>query len=473
MTIDDLAGLDREALVAIVLRLASENLALGEQVRTQAAQIAALEERLGMNSSNSSKPPSSDGPEVRRPRGRPSKQRQGGQRGHKGHRRQMVPLEQVDVSVPCRPKKCSNCGKCLHGRDRRPRRYQVLDVPPLRLVVTEYQQHRLKCKRCGTVTAGKLPPGVAEHRFGTGVQSVCGLLTTEYQLSKRQIAGLFKTMFGDGPCAGTVSAMERSLSDALATPWRELRSFVRAARIKHVDETSWDEKGNRQWLWCLGPPREAAWFHIQPRRSRLGARRVLGRSVKGTVVSDRHSAYDLYPNRQICWSHVRRTCQGMAERKGSEWHGVRLLNLATRVLALDRQFRDHKITFAERNVTLGDVRRRWDTAIAQAEKGAIAPKTRRQCKALRETGAHLWTFLTDPKIEPTNNVAERRIRRPVIKRKLSFGTQSKRGSRFIERCFTAVVTLREQDRPVLPFLAEALVAHYARTTPPSLLPTIG
>ena len=84
------------------------------------------------------------------------------------------------------------------------------------------------------------------------------------------------------------------------------------------------------------------------------------------------------------------------------------------------------------------------------------------------------TYLsTDPAIEPTNNVAERRIRRPVIKRKLSFGTQSKRGSRFIERSFTAIVTLREQDRPVLPFLVDALTALYARTTPPSLLPAIG
>lgn len=437
------------------------------------ARIAALEERLGLNSSNSSKPPSSDGPEVKRPRGRPSKRRQGGQQGHKGHRRQMVAADKVDRTVTCRPRTCAHCHHRLHGRDRRPRRYQVFDVPPLRMWVTEYRQHRLKCKRCGGVTAGTLPAGVADHRFGIGVQSLGALWATQYQLSKRQIAELFKTMFGDGPCAGSVSAMERSLSDALATPWRHLRSFVRAERIQHVDETGWTEKGERQWLWCLGPPRKAAWFYIQPRRSRLGARRVLGGGVKRTVVSDRHSAYDLYPDRQICWAHVRRTCQGMSERRGSEWHGVRLLNLATRVLALDRRFRDGQITFAERNAALGDVRSRWDKAVAQAEKGAIAPKTRRQCESLRLAGDHLWTFLCDPAIEPTNNVAERRVRRPVIKRKLSFGTQSKRGSRFIERTFTAIVTLREQGRPVLPFLAEALNAHYAGTTPPSLLPTIG
>lgn len=460
------------AVEAENVALRAENAALREQLAVQAARITALEERLGLNSTNSSKPPPSDGPEVKRPRGRPSKRRQGGQPGHAGHRRAMKPSGKADHTLLCIPGRCAGCGASLAGKDRRPRRYQVLDVPPLRLETTEYQQYRLRCQSCGVVTAGTLPPGVTERQFGVGVQALVALWGTRYQLSKRQIVDLFKEMFGDGPSVGTVSALERPVSAALATPWRQMRQFVRAARIKHIDETSWDEAGEREWLWCLGPPKGAAWFHIQPRRSRLGAKRMLG-GTKGIVVSDRHSAYDLYPNRQICWAHIRRTCKGMAERHGSQWHGVRLLNLATRVLSLDRRFRDSKITFEQRNDALVDVRVRWDLALRQAQTGAIAPKTRHQCEALHGAGEHLWTFLTDPEIEPTNNTAERRLRRPVIKRKLSFGTQSKRGSRFIERSFTVVVSLREQGRPVLPFLTDALKAHYAGTDAPSLLPAIG
>ncbi|MCC7018708.1 MAG: IS66 family transposase [Ardenticatenales bacterium] len=437
------------------------------------ARLDELEERLGMNSRNSSKPPSSDGPEVKRPRGRPTKRKQGGQRGHAGHRRQMLPVGKADRILVCLPGQCGGCGEPLVGKDRRPRRYQVLDVPPLRLEVTEYQQHRLRCAKCGAVTAGTLPPGVAERQFGIGIQALVALWGTRYQLSKRQIAELFGEMFGDGPSAATVSALEQPVSAALATPWRQMRTFVRAASIQHIDETSWTQGGKREWLWCLGPPKKgAAWFRIQPRRSRLGARRMLG-ATKGVVVSDRHSAYDLNPDRQICWAHVRRTCQGMAERNGSRWHGVRLLNLATRVLLLDRRFRDGRITFEEPNDAVIDVRRLWNKAVQQAATGAIAPKARHQCEALRSSGDHLWTFLTDPDIEPTNNTAERRLRRPVIKRKLSFGTQTTRGSRFIERSYTTVVSLREQGRPILPFIADALRAYYARADAPSLLPAIG
>lgn len=452
--------------VARVAALEAENAELK-------ARIVALEERLGLNSTNSSKPPSSDGPQVKRPRGRPSKRRRGGQPGHVGHRRAMIPAGEVDRIVALRPCRCGTCGRRLVGRDRRPRRYQVHEVPPLRLEVTEYQQHRLRCRRCGTVTAGVLPPGVADCRFGVRAQALIGLWGTQYMLSKRQIAALFGDLFGDGPCAETVSAIEARVSAALAKPWRELRAFVRSAPCKHIDETPWPQATERGWLWCLGPPRGAAWFRIQPRRSRLAARRMLGAPIRGVVVSDRASAYDICPTRSACWSHIQRTCEGMAQRHGSRWHGVRLRKLADEVVRLDGAFRRGALTFTARNDALLHVRQRWDAMLALTIKGCLSAKTRGQCETLRNAAPSLWALLLDPAIEATNNVAERRLRRPVIKRKLSFGTQSNRGSRYIERAFSVVVTLREQQRPVLPFFVDALAAHLAHAHPPSLLPAIG
>lgn len=446
-----------EALAKIAA-LEAEIVMLRGQLAVQGAQIAALEERLGLNSRNSSKPPSSDGPQVKRPRGRPTKRRRGGQPGHDGHRRAMLPSADVDRVVRLRPCRCGECGRRLTGKDRRPRRYQVHEVPPLRLVVTEYQQHRLRCRHCGTVTAGTLPPGVAESRFGVRAQALVGLWGMQYGLSKRQIAALFVDLFGDGPCAGSVSAIEARLSEALANPWRELRAFVRAARYKHIDETPWPEADRMNWLWCLGPPREAAWFHIQPRRSRKGARRMLGRPISGWVISDRASAYDIAPRHATCWAHIRRTCRRITERQGSQWHGVRLFNLANKVLRLDGAFRRGELTFEARNAALVDVRCAWDDIVAKTIRGAVAAKSREQAKALAACSNELWALLADPGIEATNNVAERRLRRPVILRKLSFGTDSRRGSRYVERALSATVTLREQQRPVLSFLVDALNA---------------
>ncbi len=111
--------------------------------------------------------------------------------------------------------------------------------------------------------------------------------------------------------------------------------------------------------------------------------------------------------------------------------------------------------------------------VAPAEVDRIVALRPCQCVALRDCAPTLWALLLDPQIEATNNVAERRLRCPVIKRKLSFGTQSNRGSRYIERAYSADVTLREQRRPVLPFLADALYAHLVQAEPPSLLPAFG
>lgn len=347
-----------EALAKIAA-LEAEIVLLRGQLSAQAAQIAALEERLGLNLRNSSKPPSSDGPEVKRPRGRPTKRRRGGQPGHDGHRRAMLPSSAVDRVVRLRPCRCGRCGRRLTGVDRRPRRYQVHEVPPLRLIVTEYQQHRLRCQHCGTVTPAPVPPGAAESRFGVRAQALVRLWGMQYGLSKRQIAALVGDLFGDGPCAGSVSAIEARLSEALAGVWRELRGYVRAQRYKHIDETPWSEAGTSSWLWCLGPPDGAAWFHIQPRRSRKGARRMLGWPIQGWVISDRASAYDIAPRHATCWAHIRRTCRRIAERKGSQWHGVRLFNLANKVLRLDGAFRRGELTFEDRNAALADVRTTW------------------------------------------------------------------------------------------------------------------
>src|SRR5262249_6389258 len=151
-------------------------------------RVAELEQRLEQNSTNSSRPPSSDGPSVkRRPPEPPSGRARGGQPGHRKQQRPMLPPDQI---IPCKPSACACCGHALHGDDPQPHRHQVLELPPIGPEVTEYQLHRLHCPRCGHCTRGRLPDGLPTGCQGPRLQSTVGLLTGNYRLSKRKAAEL-------------------------------------------------------------------------------------------------------------------------------------------------------------------------------------------------------------------------------------------------------------------------------------------
>lgn len=161
-------------------------LAVREYIRTLEARVAALEatvqrllERLQQDSHNSARPPSSDPPQALRKRARrgPSGRKRGGQPGHPGQTRALVPTEEVDTIVPVKPQQCHRCQHPLQGEDPQPHRHQVTDVPPVKPLVTEYQLHRLSCPACGTATRADVPPGVPTGGFGPRVQAMVALCT--------------------------------------------------------------------------------------------------------------------------------------------------------------------------------------------------------------------------------------------------------------------------------------------------------
>jgi transposase len=124
------------------------------------AEVRELTARLNQHSQNSSKPPSSDGPHVRRkPPKPPSGRKPGGQPGHPPHQRVLVPVEQVDHVITCKPEHCRRCGQPLAGSDPEPWRHQVMELPPVHPHITEYQRYRLQCTHCGITTCGELPLG--------------------------------------------------------------------------------------------------------------------------------------------------------------------------------------------------------------------------------------------------------------------------------------------------------------------------
>lgn len=463
MTLSDALRRNAELEAALVAR--------DETIAPLQAQICELEERLGQNSRNSSKPPSSDGPVVKRPpRGRKTGRRRGGQPGHRGHARAWVPLEQVDEIIDCVPDLCTHCGGPLGASEPEPERHQVVDIPEPKVIVREYRRHRCRCAACGRVTVGALPAGVSRSHFGPRLHALTALLTGAWRLSKRQGAALLALLYGLDLSLGSVRGMERRMAAALEAPYGEALAHVQAAGVAHADETSWREAKSRAWLW-LAATREVAVSLIQRRRSGQAARQLLGAGFAGALCVDRWSAYSWVARRGLCWAHLMRDFQAMAERAGGQWHGRRLVLAGGRVLDHWRDWHSGQIDRATLLARIEPERRRMHTLLHQASRASwVSKKTRGVCRQLLAHQDAMWRFLDEAELPPTNNLAERALRQPVIWRKCSFGTDSTGGSRFVERILTAVTTLKAQNRDPFAYLVAAHLAFVSGQPPPSLLP---
>jgi transposase len=146
--------------------------ALEETVQQLEATVHQVREQLQQNSRTSSRPPSSDPPQVlsQRPRREPSGRRPGGQPGHEGQTRALLPVEEVEAVIPVKPERCPRCQHSLVGADPQPQRHQVTELAPVKPVVTEYQRHRLVCPGCGEATRAAVPAGVPAGGFGPRAQ---------------------------------------------------------------------------------------------------------------------------------------------------------------------------------------------------------------------------------------------------------------------------------------------------------------
>src|SRR5262249_48833169 len=150
--------------------------------------------------------PSTDLPSVKRaPPRSPSGRRRGGQLGHPRPQRLLLP---PDHTLTLKPTHCRGCGGPLRGQDPQPLRHQVLELPPIRPQVTEYQLPRLPCPKCGLSTCAELPEGVPTGGHGPRLQAALALMTGAYRLSKRMTQTFCADVFSIPVCAGQVCALE-------------------------------------------------------------------------------------------------------------------------------------------------------------------------------------------------------------------------------------------------------------------------
>jgi transposase len=458
----------REACVELLVELTAR---YEREIARLEARIERLEEQNRESSRNSSRPPSQDPPKTRRQRraearekAKRSARKAGGQPGHPGSGRGLAPEDRVDEIVDHYPESCRGCGHHFSEEERRPSRrfgrHQLSELPPLAVIVCEHRTHRLRCPRCRRRTAAELPGGLRGSAFGPRLEAAVVTMSARNRVSRRDMSELADELFGLGLSVGAVDAICQRASAALAGPHAELTAAVLASPALNVDETGWRTAGEGRALWTATTP-AAAIFRVAEDRHRDRLEELIGTDFSGIVCSDRWWAYDhLDPDcRQACWEHLkrdfRRHSEALAEQQA---FGEAGLALTGRLFSAWHAFAEHQ----DRG------RLAHDMAPIEAELRALMERAARKSKHTRyhRTFANnllkiwpaLWTFVAVEGIEPTNNAAERSLRGPVIHRKLSHGTRTDAGERFIERALSASVTPRLQGRSLFAYLAELLTA---------------
>ena len=427
------------------------------------SEIAVLKEKLGQNSRNSSLPPSSDSPFKPAVRREPSGCKQGAQVGHSGVGRNLRPSDQVDAVVDLRPSACSSCGSLLLGADDSPARRQVVEITIAGTLLTEYRRHCLRCLACRKLNRGEWSEKAKNGAFGAQVIAVIGYLTGRLGISHRDAAETMQELFAVRISLGSIAAAQKRLSQALVEPVAALSEFVEQQPVCLVDETSWKEKGCKPWLWVKATAR-ATVFKVLPGRTRQNALELIGKNETGIVISDRYAGYDhlANANRQICWAHLKRDFQAIAERTGdSKTIGEGLLAQSKKLFRSWQQVRDGTLVIVEFQKLIEPIKEKVSNLLFAGTLSNHS-KTRNTCSKILKLEVSLWTFSQIKGVEPTNNQAERALRRAlrraVLWRRKSFGTQSELGSRFVERILTVVTTLRQQRRSVFDYLKRICAA---------------
>lgn len=452
---------------------------LERRVAELEALVRDLTARLGINASNSSVPPSANPldapkPVVKKPTGR----KPGGQPGHPPHLKQLLPPERVKDIIPFIPTQCRKCQAALPAQpgphDPAPTRFQVAELPPIQAEITEYQGHARTCPCCGAVTQAAIPAELRAHGCGPRLTATLAYLTGRHHLPKRAAEEVSEDVFAVPIALGTIAALEQEVSTALAPAHAEALLAVKEADVKNVDETSWKEGGHKRWLWVAATATVAA-FVIAGTRSLLGLATLLSDTIQGILCSDRWSVYGCWPVllRQICWAHLKRDFQKCSDRGGpGAFVGAEGLRIVRRVFKAWHLFRGGGLSRARLQKRLDPIARHL-RKVLDAGRVCADSKTANFCTNLVDLEPALWRFVITEGVEPTNNHAERILRRGVLWRKISFGCHSAAGCRFVERMLTVTQTLRLQGRNILHFLIEAVHNHRANMPIPSLLSVEG
>jgi transposase len=462
----------RNAVLRERLRHAEARL---RRVETEMVQLRQLVRELSGSARatavNSSIPPSANPPGAPTPRTKkPTGGTPGGQLGHEGHFRQLLPAQEVDEVVEHGPPvRCRFCGAMLPVESDREvvGRHQVMELPARAVRVAEHRALACRCGRCGRENAGTIPEAVRSRSTGPRLSAAVAMMACHFRGSRRCVERLVGEVLGAPLSLGSVVAREREMGQALGGPYEEVLGAVRRARVKHVDETSWRRAAH--WLFAAASAVASA-FALAHARTYGALKQLLGETVRGTLCTDRFGIYDRHPleRRAVCWAHLKRDFRRCVDRGGASARvGEAGLAVCRRVFALWRELRGGSLSRSGLRERVEPLRRRMHALLLRGTRCGVK-KTAGFCRNVLRVEVALWRFAEVPGLEPTNNAAERALRPAVLWRKQSLGSHSRAGCRFVEQILSVTATLRRRGRKVLDYLEAALAAHRLGQPPPSV-----
>ena len=428
----DRADQAEDALATENAMLKAENSALKELITGLQNKIAELERRLALNSSNSGKPPSSDGlkkPTRTRSLREPSGKPRGGQKGHPGDT--LRPVKTPDAVVDHYPETCAGCGAALTtAMATNHTARQVFDLPePRPPVVTEHRAHVCSCAQCGTQTRAVFPEGVAAPvQYGRRISAMVVYLLHGHFLPEDRLAELMRDLFGVSLVPATIARMSHCCADRLQSFIDVVREEVCRAKVKHLDETGFRLGGKTQWL-HIASTALLTFYRVSAKRGSLLA------GVVGIVVHDHWKPYYTMTSvlHALCNAHHLRELKALVELDQEDWARKmqNLLRRACHVVNLARaQGRPLKPRLVAR------IERRYDAIVAEglAFHQALPALRRAQRRGwkprrvghnlllrLQQRSGDVLRFLHDPNVPFTNNQAEGDARMMKLRQKISGG----------------------------------------------------
>lgn len=418
--------------------------ALHQELAQLKQRVEALEARTQATSQTSSRPPSSDSPyrKGENKRERKTAGRPGAKPGHPGIRQTLLSPTSIEHLVPpaCR------CGNTALMHIAPYYTHQVMELPPINMDITHWVLYQADCPRCGHRLKAPLPP---EHHTGYGprLSALIGEMAGVQGTSRSLIQTFCASVLGIPIGLGAIQKVIDRVTLALQPSYEAIARVARQAPVGYIDETPWFCQSTLQWLWVMTSP-EAAFYRIDPRRS-TEAFLALIDDWAGILVSDGYGVYQSWvAKRQTCLAHLIRRARGLAQR--TDPHVAACGKRAVAELQRLCHMAHSPPTGGQGRAgyaRLCDLIKRYHARSDEA--GQLVRHLLREMDAL-------WVFLLEHGVETTNNRAERALRFAVMWRKRSQGTNSAKGSRWVERILSLKETCRLQARSTYTVLVDAV-----------------
>jgi transposase len=458
---------DKDAIIAQLL----------EEVRMLRAEVATLKEevaRLKKNSSNSSKPPSSDIVNPQPANNKKKKRKIGGQIGHPKYHRALFEADEIDRTVIHKISVKEVRRRGLIVLDKTESVLQQIDLPEKLFNVIEHRV-QLYVDPNGEIVKAKLPKDIRKAGlFSVKMTAFAGYLKARGHMSYSTLQSLFNDIMDLDVSQGFLAKIcTQKLSPALQPAYAEVGQFIRNAPVVGTDETGHKNPAYKSaWTWCQQTP-QAVFFHISNSRASQVLLDILGKGYSGVITCDYYSANKKFIRLsnalvQYCWAHLVRDIKFLLTLGHTflkRWAKA-LLVVLRKIFRLwktrlCRHFGRYKKSIEKlKSLFLRKVRRPPDHSEAINIKNRFVDGVDK-CYFL---------FLERDGVSPTNNLSEQAIRFVVIDRRVTQGTRSWSGMRFCERAWTVVATCARHNRSVYDFFIDALNATYAGTPYPKLIP---